>query len=453
MTLKAYEAIGGTSGALTKRAEEIYEAFSAPAQEATRQMFLRLVTLGEGAEDTRRRVLQTELLSLSGQGDLMHQVIERFGQYRLLTFDHDPLTRTSTVEVAHEALIRRWPRMRSWLNESRESLRLQRRLASAAEDWLQSGRDRSFLARGGRLQQFQDWASSSDIALNQQESDFLKASLEEREAQQMEERARQAREAQLERESRNRLRMLALVSAIAALVGFILAVVAVNQSQVAAQAQTEAEERASEASSLALSANARNALAEGDPRLALALALESQKVYQPAPAETLRTLASAAYAPSARARFDDHDKAVLNVAFNINGQKAVSVGLDGRVIVYDRPSQTIIVKIALEDTYGIDATFAPNSKQLAVGCADGSIRLYSLPDGQEVGRLLGHTDMVTSLLYLPSGGRLVSASLDKSARLWDIASGQAIQRYQAPDNGALLRLALNRNGTLLATAS
>jgi len=453
MTLKAYEAIGGTSGALTKRAEEIYESFSSPAQEAARQMFLRLVTLGEGAEDTRRRVLQTELMSLSGQNDLMQQVIERFGQYRLLTFDHDPLTRTSTVEVAHEALIRRWNRMRLWLSESRESLRIQRRLASAAEDWLQSGRDRSFLARGSRLQQFQDWAASSNIALNQHESDYLKASLDEREAQQAEERARLAREQQLERESRDRLRLLAVVSAIAALIGFVLAGIAVNQSQVATQVQAQAEERASEASSLALSANARNALAEGDTRLALALALESQKAYQPAPAEVLRTLASAAYAPSARARFDKHDKAIVNVAFNSNGRQAVSVSLDSRVIVYDRASASVTVEITLEDTYGIDATFSPNSKQLAVGCADGSIRLYSLPDGREVGRLLGHSNMVTSLLYTPNGQQLVSASLDKSARLWDVKSGEEIRLYQAPDNGALLRLSLNRGGSLLATAS
>jgi len=453
MTLKAYETIGGTSGALTKRAEEIYTAFDAASQETARQMFLRLVTLGEGTEDTRRRALQTELVSLTGQAEMMRQVIDRFGQYRLLTFDHDPLTRTSTVEVAHEALIRRWNRMRLWLNESRESLRIQRRLASAAEDWLQASRDRSFLARGSRLQQFQDWATNSNIALNQQESDYLKASLEERDNQLAEERARQAREQQLERESRNRLRLLTGVSALAALVGFILAAIAITQGQAAIQAQAEAEERASEASSLALSANARNALVEGDPRLALALALESQETYQPAPAEVLRTLASAAYAPSGRARFDGHDKAVLNVAFNPNGQQAVSVGLDGRVIVYDRPQVQILTTITLADTYGVDAVFSPDSKQLAVGCADGSIRLYSLPSGQETGRLLGHSDIVTSLEYLSGGQQLVSASLDKSARLWDIASGQELRLYQAEDNGALLRLSLSRDDTLLATAS
>jgi len=88
LTIAAYQDIGGTLGALAKRAEEVYRRFKESGQNMARQMFLRLVTLGEGQEDTRRRILQTELLTL-GDREVVEDVIDRFGRYRLLTFDRD----------------------------------------------------------------------------------------------------------------------------------------------------------------------------------------------------------------------------------------------------------------------------------------------------------------------------------------------------------------------------
>src|SRR5262249_37574106 len=56
LTRAAYHAMGGVSGALAGRADEIYAGLDGFAREAARQLFLRLVTLGEGTDDTRRRV-------------------------------------------------------------------------------------------------------------------------------------------------------------------------------------------------------------------------------------------------------------------------------------------------------------------------------------------------------------------------------------------------------------
>ncbi|VAW42294.1 High-affnity carbon uptake protein Hat/HatR, partial [hydrothermal vent metagenome] len=108
LTLAAYQEIGGVTGALARRADEIYQNLDEAGQEATRQLFLRLITLGEGIEDTRRRVLMSELQTLRVLETLrvLNHAIEMYGRYRLLTFDHDPSTRSSTVEVAHEALLR-----------------------------------------------------------------------------------------------------------------------------------------------------------------------------------------------------------------------------------------------------------------------------------------------------------------------------------------------------------
>ncbi|MEM6529863.1 MAG: serine/threonine-protein kinase, partial [Chloroflexota bacterium] len=92
LTRAAYAAIGGVSGALARRADELYESLDEGQQAIARQLFLRLVTLGDGVEDTRRRATLAELLSLDDADDVQ-RVLDSFGKYRLLTFDHDPATR------------------------------------------------------------------------------------------------------------------------------------------------------------------------------------------------------------------------------------------------------------------------------------------------------------------------------------------------------------------------
>jgi len=131
LTLGAYQASGGVRGALAKRAEELYTQLDEAGRKVACQLFLRLITLGEAtsdglpAPDTRRRVLRSELTSLDGRPkttSVIDGVIDQFGRHRLLTFDRDPVTRGPTVEVAHEALIREWGRLRMWLDEDREYL-------------------------------------------------------------------------------------------------------------------------------------------------------------------------------------------------------------------------------------------------------------------------------------------------------------------------------------------
>jgi hypothetical protein len=226
LTNQAYQAIGGVLGALGRRAELVYSNLEPTEQEISRQLFLRLVTLGEGAEDTRRRVLRQELetltprnksgagsdspLPLVGEGLGVRAVLDSFGNARLLSFDRDPTTRGPTVEVAHEALLREWPRLREWLDESRADIRLGNLLRGAADQWLEGERDPSFLLRGSRLAQFEDWSQETTLALTTDEKEYLQTSLEY-------EAARRAQQAALERRSRNFLRALVVVFAVAAL--------------------------------------------------------------------------------------------------------------------------------------------------------------------------------------------------------------------------------------------
>ncbi len=130
LSLDAYRRIGGVSGALARRAEKLFSAMNEEGRDACRQLFLRLVTVGEGGEETRRRVRRSELADLA-DARAMEGVIESFGRHRLLSFDRDPDTREPTVEIAHEALLRAWERLRGWIDDAREELRQRARVSSA----------------------------------------------------------------------------------------------------------------------------------------------------------------------------------------------------------------------------------------------------------------------------------------------------------------------------------
>jgi serine/threonine protein kinase/WD40 repeat protein/predicted nucleic acid-binding Zn-ribbon protein len=194
LTLRAYKASGGVLGALARRAEEVYVQMNDAQKRITRQMFLRLVTLGEGTEDTRRRSRRSEIAEVVKDNQGLQEVLNQYGQYRLLTFDFEPGTREPTLEVAHEALIREWQTLRNWLDNSRADVRLQRVLAGEANEWENSRRDSSFLLSGGRLVTYEEWLQSTDLALTQREQAYIDASIEERGRKNVAEEERKQRE-------------------------------------------------------------------------------------------------------------------------------------------------------------------------------------------------------------------------------------------------------------------
>ncbi len=246
LTLRAYERLGGLSGALSRRAEQLYLSASADERDAVRRLFTRLTTPGDGVEDTRRRVLRTELDAT----DAVWTVIESFGAARLLAFDHDPGTRTPTIEVAHEALLRAWPRLRGWLEEDRDGLRLHRHLTGAAAAWEFSDHDPGELYRGGRLESAMAWADLHRADLNAKEAAFIDESA-----------AADHLRRTVEARSRRRLRRLLVVVAGVAVIALVAGALALQQrSRAQAQAYlAETERLAASAVTLAVT-NQRAAL-------------------------------------------------------------------------------------------------------------------------------------------------------------------------------------------------
>lgn len=255
ITLATYQRGGGVFGALGRRAEALYEDLSEPGKKAIRQAFLRMVTIDEGADDVRRRVRRSQLHGDDVHDGALTEALQLYGAHRLLTFDLDPVTSGPTVEVAHEALLREWPRLGGWIDDQRDDLVIRKRLDASMTEWKSSGEDASYLPTGGRLAQFDEWSSDTTLSLTLDERAFLESATER-------EKDSVARSA---RRRRGALVGLAAASVIlAALAGFafIQKGNADDSAAEATAAESEAREAEQEAKSAASLAQAAGANAE-----------------------------------------------------------------------------------------------------------------------------------------------------------------------------------------------
>ncbi|HEY0530720.1 MAG TPA: hypothetical protein VGD29_03895, partial [Actinoplanes sp.] len=168
LTLSGYEASGGLHHALANTAEAAYLAMSPARHRIARSVFLRLVTLGEGTGDTRRRADRSEFTDAEAAA-----VLETLARARLVTLD------TDTVELTHEALLSAWPRLAGWISADRAGLRSYQRLADAAAAWAREQYDAGGLLRGGRLAAARHWLDEdhAGITPTDQVREFLAASL------------------------------------------------------------------------------------------------------------------------------------------------------------------------------------------------------------------------------------------------------------------------------------
>src|SRR5262249_55488070 len=184
LTNRAYAEIGRLRGALGRHADAVYDSIGDERQKRLAQrIFLELVHLGEGAQDTRRRVSRSDLHSVGG-AESVEPLLVRLVSSRLISTGLEG--EETFVEVSHEALIREWPALREWLLENREDLRFERRLHQAAEEWEALDRDSGALLQGARLAQGQEWLGKHPNALPLLRQ-YLQASVESRaEAQERE---------------------------------------------------------------------------------------------------------------------------------------------------------------------------------------------------------------------------------------------------------------------------
>jgi DNA-binding SARP family transcriptional activator/WD40 repeat protein len=244
ITAEALHELGGIGGAVGRRAEETYQALDASLQPHARELFGRLVAPGLGAPDTRRRARSSEL-SRPAQ-----DVAARFVQARLLVADRDLATREPVVEVAHEALLSNWPRLREWLNADRNWIAQLQHLAAASRGWKESGQADEELYRGSRLEAVLEALPERAGELNEEERAFVESSRESRDA----ERDRERR--------RNRhLRRLLAAAVCLLIVAIVAGLLAYNRQQAAAGSRRGAEITTLTSRALAMQTSNRDAAA------------------------------------------------------------------------------------------------------------------------------------------------------------------------------------------------
>ena len=444
LTHAAYQVIGGTVGALAKRAEELYRGLDEQGREIARQMFLRLVTLGEGVEDTRRRVARSELLAIANDPDVMDEVIDTFAAYRLLSLDHDPSTRSPTVELAHEAILREWERLRQWLSESRDEIRLQRQLATMAGEWRGAQQEASFLASGARLDQFEMWAANTKLALTAKEREYLDTSLAERTRRTRLETERQVREKTLERRSVRFLRALVAVLLLATLGALGLVAVAMNERQ-------NAERNAAETQNIALVAGSQAALAGGNTEEALALALQAVTL-DPTSARAQTALSAAAYAPGTVRRFIGHNAPVASVTLSPDGRTALSASWDTTLILWDIQTGEIIRRFTGHAAEVTSVAFLPDGRTAISGSNDRTMIQWDLQTGNIIRQFKGQPVQIWALAVSPDGSYAASGGSGHNVILWDIQTGEVIRSFEGHDS-TLQGIEFSADGSQLLTAS
>jgi WD40 repeat protein len=426
--LAEYRAAGGVNGAIAQTADRVYHDLDERQQRTARGIFLRLTALGEGTEDTRRRVARDELLD-SPARETVAEVLSRLAAARLVTLDLD------TVEIAHEALIRSWPTLQSWLNEDREAVLAHRRLTEAAAEWERHGRDEGLLYRGARLA---GWQDRSLERLNDAERAFLTA-------------GRRAEEREL-RLRRRRVRLtiggLGTATAVVAVLALLALVMA---------ARAEKERAVAVGRQLAADARAQLQL---DPELGLLLAREA---YATAPNdETEAVLRQAATDSHIRATLRGHGDQVTGVTFSPDGRNLVTSGLDGALRVWDWHAERG-VRTTSRVLYGNSAlawspVFSADSSRVAAMGADGVVSVWDWArdlDGRTEPVQLKHGE---SQLYWrvrialgPDGRRVASGSEDGAVRLWDLATGSTQPMLLRGHSGWVYGVAFSPDGRSLAS--
>jgi WD40 repeat protein/DNA-binding SARP family transcriptional activator len=401
LTLAAYQQAGGVHGAVARLAERAWQQLDPHQQQTARRILLRLAGPGQGEAVVRRRVPLEEFTASEDEGAI--QVLDALADQRLLTKGHD------SAEVAHEALLREWPRLRGWLEEDIQGRALHRHLIGASGEWDRSGRDPGELYRGARLTGALDWAVTHDADLNQLEREFLDASRAATEREVADARRRADQEA---RRARREARISRRLRAALAGLGVVL-VLALVAGGLALTLRGRAE---------------RQALVADSRRLGAQALLEDQL-----------------------------DRSLLLARQGIALDDSLETRSDLLAALLRSPAATAILRGDLD---GIGALgLSRDGRLLAVGDGDGTMAIYDLRTRRLLQEAFQGRDQVNDLEFSPDGSLLAisTTGATEPVHLWDVQAGrmrQNLSRVGAPDNGYVATgLEFSWDGRSLVTLS
>ncbi|HLO14908.1 MAG TPA: WD40 repeat domain-containing protein, partial [Anaerolineales bacterium] len=369
--------------------------------------FLRLTRLDESADgrDTRRRVVLHDLIPADSDPDATKLLIKQLADARLV------VVTGNEVEVAHEALIRYWERLRRWLNDDRDNLRLREDVTDDAHQWESANRDESLLNhRGPRLELALAMSMNPRYRLNPVEQAYLDGCIK-------------LRESEIKAKGILRRRTMTVLAT-----GLIIALLL---AAFAAYQMTQAQHQTQIALARQLAAEAQTLFSAGNSKqqTAVLLAIQSMRLFPNGNAVQIlqnNTL------PRTMVQLT-HDAAVSSVAFSPDGKYIVSGGLDGTVRVWDVVTGKETARM-MHDHVTLVA-FSPDGKFVA--SAGGNIaRVWNVATGKEVAHMI-HDHSVNSFAFSPDGKLIVSGGCEAdnndyciqgSARVWDAMTGKEIEK-------------------------
>ncbi|MFC9918367.1 nSTAND1 domain-containing NTPase [Agromyces binzhouensis] len=427
LTLAAYRELGGVGGAIAARADGLFRALPDESRAVARALFERLVTLTPEGEPTRRRQTRAELADRDDGGE-MDRAIDRWADARLLALDRDPHTRAPTVEIAHEALLSAWPRLRDWIREDRAILVSLGRLRDAAAEWEGFGRDPGALYRGARLELALESATAHPETLGVPERAYLDAAREARDR----ERAADAARAREGARTTRRLRLQLAVMVVALIGAFVGGFVAVAQRGGAENARIVA-------TSLAFAA-ASDAVLADDAELATLLSLAAvdapMDLGVPVPRAAQESLHRAVTASRVLQTVTGSGGALdwspAGDSFATDGP-----GRSGILMLHDATSGAVTRGVQAHDGAIDEIEYSRDGSRLATAGIDGAVRVWDASSGtlalvRTVQNGSEAAASATGMSVSPDGSRIAFVRPDGVLRVTDVVTGDVALAVPAP---------------------
>ncbi|MFB2655942.1 nSTAND1 domain-containing NTPase [Shewanella xiamenensis] len=171
LLVSVYRTLGGIEGAIGKNAEQAISHLTEAEKASLPRILSLLVTLREDEKSITSRTARWSQLQSAAETALVQAMVDS----RL--FVSHLQNGEPCFSIAHEALLRRWPRATAWISEHNDSLSIKSRLQHLSQRWLSEAKHSAYLlAEGKPLKEAQSLRQNPLFDLDERETDFIAAS-------------------------------------------------------------------------------------------------------------------------------------------------------------------------------------------------------------------------------------------------------------------------------------